>query len=103
MWELLREGAWTVRGLMAETGLDRGSVKTHLNRMKKAGLIEVTKKTLDDRHWQDIWERKAGQKFDPSSRPIPTPAFSPTSPEGTISEEEKTAAQECKTPLRPPQ
>lgn len=88
MWELLREGAWTVQGLMTETGLDRGSIKTHLKRMKKAGLIEVTKKVLDDRHWQDVWERREGQRFDPSLRPIPKSALSELSPEATTSEEE---------------
>lgn len=87
IWELLREGAWTVRGLMAETGLARNSIQTHLKRMKKAGLIEVTKKVLDDQHWQDVWERREGQRFDPSLRPIPKSALSELSPEATTSEE----------------
>lgn len=96
MWELLREGAWTVRGLMTETGLDRGSIKTHLKRMKKAGLIEVTKKVLDDRHWQDVWESREGQRFDPSLRPIPRSALSELSPEATTSEEEQPSALACR-------
>lgn len=96
LWELLREGAWTVRGLMAETGLDRGSIKTYLKRMKKAGLIEVTKKVLDDRHWQNVWERREGQQFDPSPRPIPKSAPSELSPEATTSEEGRPSALACR-------
>ena len=96
MWELLREGAWTVRGLMAETGLDRGSVKTHLRRMKKAGLIKVTKKILDDRHWQDVWERREGSLFEQSLRPIPKLAPSAPSPKATTSEEGRLFAPACR-------
>lgn len=79
IWELLKEGSWTVQEMADILDFEPSTVKTHLKRFRLAGLAEVVGRVRVGNHYPYKWSRKRGQSFDPSQRPIPKSGVSRSS------------------------